>query len=128
MNVTNYKLQIASPIGAVAAIFLSFSLGIRNRQMAQLTSLSNVEESMLSRKTTTFPPTVWAGNFVARNPSPRKFIYYSFPYTTSSGFPGKSLKFGQRSGHSLGGVTKFRFHLKNIYAFHAGCKPLRAQI
>lgn len=98
--------------------------------MAPWTSLVEVEETRISGKSFSFPTTiVWAGNYVARSPYPRKFTYVACPYTNDSGFPcGKSLEFGPRCGHDLPGIPKFRFELILFDAFYAGCKPLRVNI
>lgn len=70
------------------------------------------------------PCLVWAVNFSATNPFPRKFIYTACSHVAENGFTcNKSLDFGTTCGHSSTGQTKFRFHVILIDAVHAGTPP-----
>lgn len=98
--------------------------------MADWTPLYEVEEGRLSGRVFTYGPClVWAANYVARNPFPRKFMYRACSHVTENGNPcNKSLEFGSRCGHASPGYPKFRFQVLLFDAAHGGCPPVRAHI
>lgn len=95
--------------------------------MAEWVSLSDVEEKRAKGITMQFPPClVWAANYTARNPYPRKFVYSSCPHRENDGHRcGKSLEWGSKCGHYLPGKPAFRFQLVLFDAIHGGVQPVK---
>lgn len=98
--------------------------------MAQWVPICDVEEIRACGRTASLGPAlVWATNYAARNPFPRKFLYTACSYVGDSGMAcKKSLEFGARCGQSSGGEPKFRFQVVLIDAMNARTSPLKAQI
>lgn len=92
--------------------------------------MSDVEERRASDRVCSLGPTLaWAGNYVAKNSAPRKFVYNACSHVTEGDLTyKKSLEFGRQCGHVSRGEPKFRFQVILFDAFHSGSHPLKAHI